>query len=452
MTILDVLPLFGTRFTGECRAAWRAFLGALTGMVSEPNELVTRCTGRDRIEAAAREAWVIVGRRGGKSEMAALIAVYLACFRTYALAPGEVGTVMILAADRKQARVVKRYISGLLQSHPMLAALVANDIKTGIELTNGIVIEIHSASFRAVRGYTVVAAICDEIAFWPTDDSAEPDTEILNALRPAMATVPDALLLCISSPYARRGELWKAYREHHGKDGDVLVWQADTRTMNPAVPQAVIDRAMVEDEAKASAEYGAQFRRDLEALFDRQAIEACVRDGQRELAPVRGVSYRAFVDPSGGSADSMTLAIAHTEKGIHVLDAVREVRPPFSPDATVKEFAALLKTYWLSTVTGDRYAGEWPREQFRKCGIHYQVSSRTRSDLYLELLPLINSGRVELLDHLRLVSQLATLERRTGRGKDAIDHAPGAHDDIANAVAGALTRTNDGSEITFRHF
>ena len=53
-------------------------------------------------------------------------------------------------------------------------------------------------------------------------------------------------------------------------------------------------------------------------------------------------------------------------------------------------------------------------------------------------MPLLNSNRIELLDHPRLVAQLCGLERRTARGgRDSIDHAPGAHDDLANAVAGA---------------
>jgi hypothetical protein len=59
--------------------------------------------------------------------------------------------------------------------------------------------------------------------------------------------------------------------------------------------------------------------------------------------------------------------------------------------------------------------------------------------LYAELLPLMNSGRVELLDQPRLLAQLASLERRTARsGRDTIDHPPGAHDDVANAAAGAI--------------
>jgi hypothetical protein len=105
----------------------------------------------------------------------------------------------------------------------------------------------------------------------------------------------------------------------------------------------------------------------------------------------------------------------------------------------VLEFSRDLKCYNVTTVSGDRYAGEWPREQFRKLKIEYTPAELTRSELYLELLPMVNSGSVELLDHARLLGQLAGLERRVGRsGKDAVDHKRGAHDDVGNAAAGAL--------------
>ena len=289
-----------------------------------------------------------------------------------------------------------------------------------------------------MRGYTIVAALCDELAFWPTDDSAEPDYEVLNALRPGMVTIPNAMLLCASSPYARRGALWDAHRRHFGKDDDpILVWHADTRTMNPTVPQRVIDEATERDPAWAAAEYGAQFRSDVQSFVSREAVEACVALGVRERAPRSGLRYSDFVDPSGGSADSMTLAVGHREDTVVVVDAVREVKPPFSPEDVVDEFATLLKRYRIVKVTGDRYAGEWPREQFRKLGISYEPAAEPKSDLYRDLLPAINSRRIDLLDHPRLVNQLVSLERRTARGgRDSIDHAPGAHDDIANVVAG----------------
>ena len=122
-----------------------------------------------------------------------------------------------------------------------------------------------------------------------------------------------------------------------------------------------------------------------------------------------------------------------------ILDVIRERKPPLSPEAVVEEFATLIKSYRCSRVYGDRYAGEWPREQFQKRGIFYEPADRSKSEIYVDLLPLINSRAIDLLDHDRLVMQLTSLERRTSRaGKDSIDHAPGAHDDVANAVAGAL--------------
>ena len=65
------------------------------------------------------------------SRIAALIAVYLACFRDYAdkLAPGEMGTLAVIAADRRQARTVMRYIMGFLEAVPMLSRLMVNRTK-----------------------------------------------------------------------------------------------------------------------------------------------------------------------------------------------------------------------------------------------------------------------------------------------------------------------------------
>lgn len=447
MTILEVMAeIFAAWFEAPSWSAWRAFLAALFGLPLEGEALATfqRHTGRTVAPTApAREGWVVVGRRGGKSRIAALVAVFLACFRDYrsVLAPGEVGTVAIIAADRRQARVIFRYVTGFLDAVPMLRAMVTARSKEAIELNNRVVIEIHTASFRSTRGYTLIAVIADEIAFWRSDESANPDTEILNGLRPGMATVPGALLLCISSPYARRGALWEAFRKYFGHDdAPVLVWQADTRSMNPAVDERIICEAYQDDEASAAAEYGAEFRRDIESFVSREVVAAAVIPGRTGDLPRSGAQAVAFVDPSGGSQDSMTLAIAHAEaSGRIVVDAVRERRPPFSPDDVAKEFAGVLASYGLNTVTGDRYGGEWPRERFRTHGITYKVSEANKSEIYRELLPLLSAGRVELPDDRRLVSQLCNLERRTARGgKDSIDHPPRAHDDVINAAAGAL--------------
>src|SRR5215831_5787049 len=129
--------------------------------------------------------------------------------------------------------------------------------------------------------------------------------------------------------------------------------------------------------------------------------------------------------------------VGHREGDVVTVDALRERKPPFSPEDVVSEFAELLKSYRVTSISGDRYAGEWPRERFRDHGIRYEPAQKPKSDLYRDLLPAINSRKLDLLDDARLLMQLVNLERRTARGgRDSIDHAPGAHDDLANAVAG----------------
>ena len=449
MTIHDAMhdpALFGPWFKDRASwRAWEAFLAALFGlpMTDEEAEIYRRHTGRTTLPAGpAREAWVVAGVRAGKSLIAALTATYLACFRDYSpyLAPGERARVMVLAGDREQAGVILGYVRAFFEIQ-LLRQLVANETRESIELSNRVVITIQTASFRRVRGYTCAAVICDEVAFWPTDEGgANPDAEIIKALRPRMTTIPGALLLCISSPYARKGSLWDAYHKHHGKDGPVLVWQAPTQAMNPSVDAQVIADAYAADEAAAAAEYGAEFRRDIESFVSREAVDDVVVLGRHELPPARGVEYVAFVDPSGGTQDSMTLAIAHQQQdGRVILDAVRERKPPFKPSEVVAEFAVTLKAYGCDRVTGDRYGGEWPPEQFRECGISYEPADKAKSDLYRELLPLVNNGQLELLDHPRLIAQLCSLERRTARGgRDSIDHPPNGRDDVGNAAAGAI--------------
>jgi len=368
--------------------------------------------------------------------------VFLALFCDFTkyLAPGERGVIQVIASDRAQGRVIFRYISTILHSTLVFEQYIVNETREAIELSTCAAIEVTTCSFRTIRGRTVVCAILDEIAFWRGEDSANPDKEILTAIRPSMASIPNSMLLVISSPYAKFGVLYEHYKDYYGKaDSEILFWKAPTRVMNPTISKLFLAREKLKDPSAARAEYDAEPREDLESYANREIIEAAVVTRRYELPPLTGVKYQGFVDPSGGSKDSMTLAIAHQEGERRILDAIRERRPPFSLDQVVEEFAGLLKRYRVSVVRGDRYAGEWPGERFAVHGINYQVSDKPKSDLYRDFLPLLNSGQVELLDSSKLVNQLASLERRTARGgRDSIDHGPGQHDDLANACAGVL--------------
>ncbi|MEI4262347.1 hypothetical protein [Roseovarius sp. D0-M9] len=443
-TIIDAMTdrkLFGDTFGGDSFEGWRALLAGFYGLELDDTGADTfkTLTGRTGAPTGPHdELWLAVGRRGGKSHVAGLLAIYEACFTDHRdkLAPGEVATCMVIASDRRQARAVMRYISGLVNENPMLRRLVLRENSEAIEFTNRAAIEVHTASHRAVRGYTLSAAILDEIAFWHIE-GANPDVEIVAALRPALATL-GGKLVALSSPYARRGVLWNAYKRHFGHDSPVLVAQAPSRTMNPLLPQRVIDDAMKDDAARASAEYLAQFRSDIASLINPDLIEQATRPKPKELPFASGTRYVAFTDPAGGGADEFTVAIGHRDGDAVVVDAVRGLHG--SPAEIAKEYAGFLKSYGIRRVTGDRYAGRWPRDEFEKHGITYVVSELDRNGLYIELLAAMNSGSLELPPDQKLARQLAGLERRTGRsGRDMIDHPPGGHDDLANAVAGLVT-------------
>jgi hypothetical protein len=119
-----------------------------------------------------------------------------------------------------------------------------------------------------------------------------------------------------------------------GRGSIDLVAQGASRDFNPTLPESVVDRAIERDLASAAAEYLAEFRRDIENFVSVEAVNACVSRGTYERAPARGLTYHGLVDPSGGSSDSMTLAVGHYNYGAKTVtvDALREIKPPLSPE------------------------------------------------------------------------------------------------------------------------
>lgn len=430
---------------------WRVFLCALFGLpVTDEADLrlFIESTGLGELpHDAIREVTAICGRRSGKSFISALIAVYMACFRDWSayLSPGERGMVFIVANDKMQASIIKHYISAILDQSDMLRRMVKDDKAESIDLTNRITIQVKTNSFRTIRGYSCICAILEESAYWRSELSANPDREVLAAIRPALSTIPESLLISISTPYSRRGILWDSFKKNYGQPGRTLVWKQKSTTMNPTLDQALIDQALAEDPVAAAAEWLTEWRSDVESFLSFEALEACVATGRAELPPVKGVQYTAAIDPSFLGQDSWTLAIAHSEAAgqYQLLDMVREWKPgTMSPEKVVDECVALCRAYGVTRVWSDRFSRDWVREKFKEQGMDVWFNKKSSSELYLDLLPLVTARSIELLDHKRLVGQLANLERRTRPGGlDLIIHFPSQHDDLAAAAASALVQT-----------
>jgi len=451
-TILETLTdakLLGRHFAksrllGDTWQPWKVYAACLFGLPLDAKGLALYrdCTGRTSPPSGAfSESFVASGRRGGKTKFMSAVGVHLATLVDWSgvLSSGETGIGLLLAADRDQAQSLFRYIAAFLAESPILSRLVKSQLRESIVLSNGITIEVGTCDHRAIRGRSLIFCLADELAFWNAQGETN-DVEVLRAVRPALA-MTGGPLIAISSPYSKKGELFNSFRDNFGRDDSpVLCWRAATRVMNPRFNPLTVQAALLRDKAAARTEYMAEWREDIADFLSQDVIDECTVAGRKELPPQSGFSYVAFTDPAGGSgSDSFTCAVAHLEDGFIVLDAVREAPPPFSPEQTVEEFCRFLRTYRVSEVWGDAYGGGWPREAFSKHGVTYRTSDLVRSAIYLECLAWLNSRRAMLLDHERLRHQLAGLERRVSRsGKDTVDHGPNGHDDVSNAVCGAL--------------
>jgi hypothetical protein len=292
---------------GDSWIAHRALLIAAWGEELSLAERIifTKLTDRSREPGErADEIVVIAGRRSGKSLMIAVLICFIACLCDHSgvLAPGEKGVVLCLAPTARQALIVLDYVVGVLEASPLLSKLIKLKTQDSIELSNGIVIEVRPASFRGVRGVTTVAVVVDEGAFLfdESSGSANPDSAIIDAVKPSLATT-NGMLAIISSPWARRGYVYESWERNFGDRGDklVLVARGDSRSFNPSLSKRIVDRAFAKDPIAAATEYGAQWRSDVVAFLSREAVMAYVKAGVREIPPVPWQVYIGFVDPAG---------------------------------------------------------------------------------------------------------------------------------------------------------
>lgn len=338
--------LLGGIIDGPSWIVQRALLLASQGeeLTADERAVFQKLTQRERepLHAVEEMVWV-KGRRSGGSRSAGVLVAYVAGLCKHpALVRGERGVCLIISPDQRQATIILDYITAIFDGSPILKGLVEGRTQTTLRLNNGIDIEVRASDFRRLRGLTFVIVVADESAFWLSSEySANPDSEILAAVRPGLATTSGQLVM-ISSPYSKTGELFRAFQKNYGANGDplILVAKGSSRDFNPTLPQSIVDRAFERDAASASAEFGGDFRNDIASFVGVEAVMARVSHGVHERAPERGISYEGFADMSGGSGDSAALCIGHNDRSKQtiVVDALREVRAPHSPDAAAEEF------------------------------------------------------------------------------------------------------------------
>jgi hypothetical protein len=394
------------------------------------------------------ELWAVVGRRSGKTRMAAAIAAYIGAVEQHRLAPGEVGCVLLLAASKQQASVAFSYVVSFLESSPVLRQQIESMTAEEIRLRGNIVIGVHAGSYRTIRGRTLLAVVGDETSYWRDETSAQPDLEIFRACAPALSA-SNGMWIGISTGYRKLGLLYQRWRDHFGQASDeTLVVQGASLKFNPLLSPIVIERAKAADPAAAESEWGGGFRNDISAFLDDATIDASIDHGRPlELPPRKDVTYYVgFSDSSGGRHDHFTLAIGHKENDRCICDVITGRAPLFDPQEVVAQYAKLLKDYGITNICGDNYSAAWVETAWSDNGIRYERSEINKSQIYLEALPLFMRGAVSIPDHARLIRELRLLERRASRaGKDVVDHGRSGSDDYPNSLCGMLYEMTAGS-------
>jgi hypothetical protein len=364
--------------------------------------------------------------------------------RAARLRPGENVSVICIANDKEQAALAFSMIAALFETIPTLAVMVDHIGADKIRLKNRVIIEVKVNSYRSVRSRGLLAVILDECSFYRSDDRdyANPDTELVAAVGPGLARVPNSMLVLISSVYRRAGVLFDYWKDYHGKnEQDILVVKGTTRQFNPSFDQNKIDREIVKDAPRANAEYNSIWRDDLITFISRDMLEAAIEPGVTVRPPREGIVYFAACDSSSGKGDSLAIAIAHRElrNGVWrvIIDYLFEKRPPFMPtNEMFDEIAGVMKQYHCAVLSGDAYAVGYVEAGLARVHITYRVAPLTRSEAYMGIHPMLTAGTVMLLDHDRAFVQFAPLERRTlPTGKEQVDHPKGGHDDCSNAIA-----------------
>ena len=413
---------------------------------AEQHALFERATGRRYQQREYREIMGICGRRSGKSDkIAANVAIYEACFRRHRLSRGERGFVVVIAVSKRQAQVVQRYILGKLENSPTLSKLIGVVRADEIELTNSITVAVWPCHFRSIRGLGIICAIGDELAYWQDEETlANPAAEVLRAIRPSMATFPNAKLVKISSPFAKQGPVWDDFQARFDRN-DLLVWRLDSQTMNPSLDADFLASEAARDPESFLREYRAEFWESASALLPAEKVDDCIVQSRISLGPADGNSYIAALD-AAFKGDAFTFCIGHRTKGngvvIDLLMAWQgSPTKPVQLRTVLDSIAQTLKLFRLSSISGDQFCSEPVRQALAERGVTFHefvFSSGSKMEIHSTLRTLVIERQIELLDDPATTKELKKLEAVAAPGGKLRIGAPehgNVHDDRATVVA-----------------
>ena len=443
--------------------AWRSLIKAFYGETLDPAEIACfrRISGgREPTPGGDSEILVVAGRRGGKSETTARLAIYEACYGGHkkALARGQYGLIPIISPLKEQSMEIMRYCKGFLDLPQVKPFVESEPTLTEIRFKTRVIIRVMAADALNVSGPTIVCAIRDEAAKFGGDESAMSDREIENSLRPALAPVkgaPKRRLISITSAYTRDGIAYEADRDWYSKaNAPLLVVRGNTETFNPNIDQAWLAKERVRVGEKVyRREYEAEWQdATLDGYFN-DVLEASIDRGREVSHPRDGYDYWIAIDPAW-KGDRWAIAVVHREReGLGALKTVVDMVKVWSPqrgkvlstEETLAKVAAIARQHGTEVVYTDQASGPALVEMSKRVGLHLVevpwtggFGHESKSSKFRRVHSGMADGLIRLPDDPDTIREFSNVSSKLLKsGAERIEARVG-HDDRVHAVVMAI--------------
>jgi hypothetical protein len=448
-TILDTFATIGRAQGTELGPRWRATLALFYGLPLTGDDVDALVASTKRSVDGIRsltghvfgELWCRVGRRGLKSTTAAGIAVHEAAFGGHEdyLLPGERGLIAVISKDTAGSEVVARFAELHAQALGLATRWTSQGAIRILEIEGlPFGIACFACNTTAPRGFAMPVVIADEIALWSSDKlGANPDVEVLAAVKPAMAQFRAPKFVAISSPFGVTGVHFETIEANlgDGSSPDVLAVQGPTWDWNESITEEQT-RKLERDAVRHAREYGAIPAETESSAFELADVEIAFTLEQKGRERVG----RAFVltDASSLRGDAFTWAVGHElDDGSIVIKSIDAFEGPSLRDLDMGEVVDAVTTSakraGARRIFGDQREAAALQSLFRRNGYmfkDYAWSSSSKDRAVQLLRRMLRERKLILPPHDDLRREMIELQARL-QPSGLIQYATNGRDYVA---------------------
>lgn len=439
-------------------------------------------TGRDYTSVAKVSEKVIinmidlvVGRRGGKTTLSAMLAIYCAVSNNWKpyLQKTPSAHVLILSHSREFSDEVLELIRLLINESPILSRMVNKKKKNTTSTMNlsvpwvledgtiehsRVQIKVGAASSKTVRGTAACAVLCDEIAYWNLDENLkETDEKIMKAVRPNMKQFGKlGMMIKLSSPGIKQGVLYGEYQKWQKGTlpKNYVVFKAPSWVWNTILPKEEFVIEWELDQDGFDTEYRSNFVDSLSNFILPEMVDLAVINGAKFQAPQsenENIKYFAAID-AAYKKDRFTFSVVgHT--GNRITQFVSKgwegsKKQPVKAKEVAKYIRQICKEFDIPWVAADQYSFQPLKEIFEEYGVtleEYTFNPNFKKKIYFNLKKLTHSQQIDLLDNEIQTKEIKELiVEQSNAGSIRIGHPAGGTDDFADSLAIASYLATEG--------